>query len=94
MEAGDRIIITAAVDQRLDARAFIIRDVDLPAAGVLVLDPAATPIAAPQLVTVHGIVRRFAYGAHAPGYGLRDPDAYRAFETAKVLRAEHIEVHD
>jgi hypothetical protein len=94
LELGDRIIITATVDRRLDTRAFVIRDADLPAAGLLVLDPAGTDVAAPLLVTVHGMIDRFSFATRVAGYGLHESALFGPFEGVKALIAERVVIHE
>jgi hypothetical protein len=90
-DVGDHLVVTASVTQVLDERAFVVQDVDLPSAGLLVLcrmtPPTLTP---PDLVMVDGHVQQFSYPGLSPQYRLTGPDRYRPWGKAKILVADDI----
>lgn len=87
-EVGDRLTITASVTDVPAGRSFVVRDVDLPDEGLLVLGEAA--VQAPALVTVEGTIERFTFDRFGDRYALTDPAFYRRFEGRKVLVADQI----
>jgi hypothetical protein len=84
---GDRMVVTASVRAVLGDRAFVVSDVDLPAQGLLVLTPVAADVHTLDLVTVEGVVRRFAFQAFRVPFGLAEPAPYQPFEGRKMMVA-------
>lgn len=87
-EVGDRLIVTASVTDVPAGWSFVVRDVDLPEEGLLVLGRAEVRV--PALVTVEGTVQRFAFDRFSDRYGLTDAASYRRFEGRKILVADEI----
>ena len=87
---GERIVLTAGVTGVLSDRAFVVGDVDLPDEGLLVLTPAAVDVAAPDLVTVDGVLRKFTFPAFRVPFGLVQAGPYEPFEGRKVLVAADV----
>lgn len=87
-EVGDRLTVTASVADVLPGRSFVVRDVDLPDNGLLVLGQAQ--VRAPALVTVEGTIERFTFDRFGDRYELIDTAAFLRFEGRKVLVAEDI----
>lgn len=89
-QVGDRLIVTAAVEQIVDDAAIVVRDVDLTGGTLLVLTTEAGEASPPELVTVEGIVVLFSYRDLAGRHRLGDPDGYGAFEGQKALAAVRV----
>ncbi|HET6530079.1 MAG TPA: hypothetical protein VFH03_05620 [Actinoplanes sp.] len=87
---GDRIVVTASVRAVLDDRAFVVSDVDLPAQGLLVLTPVAADVQTLDLVTVDGVLRRFAFQAFRVPFGLGESAPYQPFEGRKMMVAGNL----
>ena len=90
LRPGDRHVVTAGVGAVLAERAVVVRDVDLPEQGLLVLTATATDLRAPVLVTVDGVIRLFTFDAFRVPFGLTDPAVYHPFEGRKVLVAGRV----
>lgn len=96
---GERLVLTAAVRQVLSERSFTMRDADLPDPGALVIAVSSTGVSSrsltdlepDELVTVDGSVQRFRFQDFA-GYDLGDRDRYRAYEGAKYVAANAIQI--
>ena len=87
-DVGDRLTVTATVTRVLSRRAVVLRDVDLPPGGLLVLGDVPAGLRTDDLVTVVGRIDRFAYQRFGPSYRLGSASAYAPFEGAKALVAE------
>jgi hypothetical protein len=88
-DVGDHLVVTASVTRVLDERAFVVQDVDLPTAGLLVLCRTAPPtLTPPDLVMVDGHVQQFSYPGFSPLYRLTGPARYRPWEKVKILVAD------
>jgi hypothetical protein len=87
-EVGDRLTVTASVTDVLPGRSFVVRDVDLPDDGLLVLGEAQ--VRAPALVTAEGVIERFTFDRFRDRYELADAAAFLRFEDRKFLLAEDI----
>ncbi|WBB53536.1 hypothetical protein [Verrucosispora sp. WMMD573] len=92
VDVGDSLTVTATVDQVIDERALVVRDVDLADRTLLVLTRQAVEAAPPQLVSMEGTVVRFSYRSLATRHQLTDPTAYRPFEGQKALVASQVTV--
>ncbi|MCA2219029.1 hypothetical protein [Jidongwangia harbinensis] len=86
-DVGERLVLTASVATVLGDRAFVVRDVDLPDDGLLVLTTTSTGFRAPDLVSVEGTVRRFTFAGFKVPFGLSGPRPFQLFEGRKVLVA-------
>jgi hypothetical protein len=87
-EVGDRLTVTASVADVPGAGSFVVRDVDLPDDGLLVLSEAEVQV--PALVTVEGTIERFDLDRFSGRYGLTDAATYRRFEGRKILVADEV----
>jgi hypothetical protein len=88
---GDRLVITASVDRVLSAGSFVVRDVDLPAEGLLVLAAHAPDGLAPAvLLQLDGTVALFRY-RDIPRALLGEASLYRVYEGKKVLIADRVQ---
>jgi hypothetical protein len=87
-EVGTRLTVTASVADVLPGRSFVVRDVDLPDDGLLVLGEAR--VRTPALVTVEGVIERFTYDRFRDRWKLTDAAAFLRFEGRKFLLAEDI----
>jgi hypothetical protein len=92
VDVGDALTVTATVDQVIDERALVVRDVDLADRTLLVLAPQAVEAAPPQLLRIEGTVVRFSYRSLAARHQLTDHTAYRPFEGQKALVASQVTV--
>lgn len=90
-EPGERLVVTASVVTVLADRAFVVRDVDLPENGLLVLTTARTAFRAPDLVSVDGVVRQFSFESFKVPFGLSDPLPFQLFEGRKALVAARVQ---
>jgi hypothetical protein len=87
-EVGDRLTVTASVADVPAGRSFVVRDVDLPDDGLLVL--GESDVRVPALVTVVGTIERFTFDRFSDRYELTDAAAYRRFEGRKILVADDV----
>ncbi|MEU4244720.1 hypothetical protein [Actinoplanes sp. NPDC026619] len=55
-KTGDRITLTAGLSRVLNDQAFVVRDVDLPDQGLLVLGRVPAGTRPPALITVSGVI--------------------------------------
>jgi hypothetical protein len=90
-DVGERLTITAGVHRCLSGTSFIVRDVDLPVGGLLVVASEPVQIWYPVLVTVTGAVVVFRYANFADV--LQGPGRlYEQFEGRKELLADDVHV--
>jgi hypothetical protein len=87
---GDRLTVTAGVAQMPDKRSFIVRDVDLPDAGLLVLGVHPAGLRPNDLVTAEGTIALFRFEHFRSPYQLSDAAAYASFEGRKCLVSENV----
>lgn len=87
-ELGDQLTVTASVADLPVGHSFVVRDVDLPDDGLLVLGEADVRV--PALVTVVGTIERFSFDRFRDRYQLAERPAYVRFEGRKILVAEKI----
>jgi hypothetical protein len=90
VEPGDHLTVTAGVATVFSDHVFVVRDVDLPEQGLLVLSPVPTQLEPPDLVTATGVIRLFRYAELKGPFWLGDPAPYRPFEERKVLLATDV----
>ncbi|WP_247682842.1 hypothetical protein [Micromonospora sp. D93] len=91
-ELGDRLTVTAAVEQVITDNAFVVRDADLTDGTLLVLSTGPSAPAPPQLVTVVGTVVPFSHRDLATRYHLGPAGPYRTFEGGRALAAQEVTV--
>ncbi|RAO50151.1 hypothetical protein GAR06_00664 [Micromonospora saelicesensis] len=89
---GDRLTVTAAVEQVITDNAFIVRDADLTDGTLLVLSTGPSAPAPPQLVTVVGTVVPFSHRDLANRYHLGPAGPYRTFEGGRALAAQEVTI--
>jgi hypothetical protein len=87
---GQRLTLTASVDRLLETRAFVVRDVDLPPDGLLVLGDRPPGLRAPDLVRVQGMIQLFTFNGLGAAYHLTNAARYSRYERRKVLVADLI----
>jgi hypothetical protein len=88
-ELGQEIVVTGAVDRRIDATGFVLQAED-GADGLLVVAPLQ-PVDPADVVEVQGLVQRFERRAvEAELHRPLDPGHYGRFEGLDFLRAERV----
>lgn len=93
-EVGDRLTVTATVEQVITENAFVVRDADLTDGTLLVLSTGHSAPAPPQLVTVVGTVVPFLHRDLSGRYHLGSAGPYRTFEGGRALAAQEVTVWD
>ena len=81
---GEHITLTAILSRVLNDEAFVVRDVDLPDQGLLVLGELPTRTSPPALVTVTGVI-----AVHHPEDLLQD-SALADFVDRKIVVADTV----
>jgi hypothetical protein len=89
-DTGSRIVVTAGVSAVLTTQSFVVRDVDLPAQGLLILGDVPPGLGRPDLVTAYGIIERFDYSRYVTTYDLGPASAYARYEGRKLLVADDV----
>jgi hypothetical protein len=86
---GTQVTVSAAVQAVLSPSSFVLTDVDLAPAGLLVVARAPAPVAEREFVTVDGWVVQFHY-AELRGQGLAAPAAYARYEGQPSVLADRV----
>jgi len=86
---GTQVTVSAAVQAVLSPSSFVLTDVDLAPAGLLVVARAPAPVAEREFVTVDGWVVQFHY-AELRVHGLAAPVAYARYEGQPSLLADRV----
>ena len=85
---GARLTVTASVVRLLAARAFVVRDVDLPPDGLLVLGDRPSGLRTRDLVMARGTIQVFAFDRFGTTYQLADSAPFAPYAGRKVLVAD------
>lgn len=87
---GDELTVTAALATVLSGRSFIVRDVDLPEHGLLVLGHLPDGARPADLLTVRGVIDTFDFDRLAWTYRLAHDDRLDTFQGRKILIAQDV----